>query len=183
MRQSSPRRLSRSRPTRRDGRGSTTVRPMKRKDIHAVAEIERRSYSLPWSPFTFRSLLRRPNAILLVAEDRTGIAGYAALWIAAEEAELGNLAVRPGRRGLGIGRLLLEHALREVRERAATSVFLEVRESNVVARQLYEDTSFRIVGVRPDYYSSPREDALVMRLRCPPRGRPGSSLTVSPPRR
>jgi ribosomal-protein-alanine N-acetyltransferase len=156
---------------------------MKRQDVRAVAEIESRSYSLPWSAFTFRSLLRRPNTVLFVAEDRTGIAGYAALWIAADEAELGNLAVRSGRRGLGIGRLLLEHALHEVDQRGAKSVFLEVRESNVVARQLYERAGFRIAGVRPDYYSSPREDALVMRLRCRPRGLAGPSLTVSPPGR
>lgn len=182
MRQRVPRGLLRSQKSS-PGSAAITVRGMKRKDVSTVAEIERRSYSLPWSPFTFRSLLRRSNAILLVAEDRTGIAGYAALWITADEAELGNLAVRPGRRGLGIGRELLAHALLEVTERGTESVFLEVRESNEVARRLYERAGFRIVGVRPDYYSSPREDALVMRLRCRTKGGTGSSLTVSPPGR
>lgn len=150
---------------------------MLRRDVTEVAEIERRSYSLPWSTFTFRALLRRPNAVLLVAEEGRGLAGYAALWLAAEEAELGNLAVRPGRRGRGIGRLLLDHILRAAAARGARQIFLEVRESNAVARRLYEAAGFRIVGTRQDYYASPREDALVMRLDL------GLSLTASAPRR
>lgn len=168
MRQPGPGGLSRWLRPEEERQSVTKVRRMRRRDVDAVAEIERRSYALPWSALTFRSLLRRPNAILLVSEDRTGIAGYAALWIAADEAELGNLAVRPGRRGRGIGRTLLDHALHEAAERGASSVFLEVRESNAVARRLYEGAGFRIVGVRPDYYSSPREDALVMRVGCRP---------------
>lgn len=159
-----------------DGARRLIVRRMRRPDIREVAEIERRSYSLPWSAFTFRSLLRRSNAILLVAVENKGITGYAALWLAADEAELGNLAVKPGRRGRGAGRTLLRHMLAEAAQRGARAVYLEVRESNAVARRLYETHGFRIVGTRPDYYSSPREDALVMRLDLDK-----ISLTVSRP--
>lgn len=148
---------------------------MRRRDVQQVAEIERRCYSLPWSAFTFQALLRRPNTVLLVAEDTKGVAGYAALWLAADEAELGNLAVRPGRRARGIGRLLLARVLSEAAGCGARRVFLEVRESNSVARRLYESAGFRIVGHRPDYYASPREDALVMRVEIDQ-----LSLTVSP---
>lgn len=155
-----------------------TVRRMRRHDVRQVAEIERLSYSLPWSAFTFRSLFRRSNTVLLVAEEDKSITGYAALWLAVDEAELGNLAVRPGWRGRGIGRTLLRHVLEAAAARGARAVFLEVRESNAVARRLYEASGFRVVGSRPDYYASPREDALVMRLSLE---RP--SLTVSRPRR
>ena len=151
---------------------------MRRQDLPEVVEIERRSYSLPWSAVTFRSLLRRANAVLLVAEEGRAVAGYAALWLAAEEAELGNLAVKAEQRRRGIGRVLLRHVLDEARERGTRAVFLEVRESNLVARRLYKGFGFRIVGSRPGYYASPREDALVMRLEL---DRP--SLTVSQPGR
>lgn len=164
MRQLRPRWLARTRGAVEEESQAPKVRPMRRQDVREVAEIERQSYSLPWSVFTFQSLLRRPNAILLVSEESKGIAGYAALWLAADEAELGNLAVRPGRRGRGIGRTLLSRVLEEAALRGARAVFLEVRESNAVARHLYEAFGFRIVGSRPDYYASPREDALVMRL-------------------
>ncbi|UCG75807.1 MAG: ribosomal protein S18-alanine N-acetyltransferase [Gemmatimonadota bacterium] len=148
---------------------------MSRADVRDVVAIERDSYALPWSAATFRALLQRRNTLLRVAEDRRGVAGYAVLWLAAEEAELGNLAVRPGRRQRGIGRLLLQHVLEEAAARGARAIFLEVRESNSVALRLYEGAGFRVVGTRPDYYASPREAALVMRL-----DRVGCSLT-SPP--
>ena len=178
MRQLGPRWFARTHGPVEEGAKSPTVRRMRRQDLREVAEIERRSYSLPWSAFTFRSLLRRSNTVLLVAEENKGVAGYAALWLAADEAELGNLAVRPGRRGRGIGRTLLRHVLEEAVQRGAQAVFLEVRESNAVARRLYEASGFRIVGSRPDYYASPREDALIMRLNLD-----RLSLTVSQPGR
>lgn len=156
-----PRRLS---GVPEDRLSAEAIRPMRRQDVREVAEIERQSYALPWSAYTFRSLLHRPNAVLLIAEDNRGVSGYAALWLAADEAELGNLAVRPGRRRRGTGRRLLEHITREAARRGARSIFLEVRESNGVARRLYESAGFRIVGSRADYYASPREDAVVMRL-------------------
>lgn len=178
MRQLGPRWFARSRRPVQEGAQPLAVRRMRRQDLREVAEIERQSYSLPWSEFTFRSLLRRSNAVLLVAEDNKGVAGYAALWLADDEAELGNLAVRPGRRRRGIGRALLRHVLERAFERGARTVFLEVREGNAVARRLYEGFGFRVVGSRPDYYASPREDALVMRIDLD-----RLSLTVSRPGR
>ncbi|MCZ6477330.1 MAG: ribosomal protein S18-alanine N-acetyltransferase [Gemmatimonadetes bacterium] len=146
-------------------KAALVLRPMRRRDVPEVMEIERGSFSAPWSAFTFRSLLRRRNAVLLVAEEGERIAGYAVLWIASNVAELGNLAVRPAFRGQGTGRALLDEALREAAAEGARTVVLEVRESNEAARQLYAGAGFRIVGVRSDYYVSPREDALVMRIR------------------
>jgi ribosomal-protein-alanine N-acetyltransferase len=178
MKQLGPRWFARTHGPVEEGAVSPIVRRMRRRDLGEVTEIERRSYSLPWSALTFRSLLRRPNAFLLVAEENKGVAGYAALWLAADEAELGNLAVRPGRRGRGIGRILLRHVLEEAARRGAREVFLEVRESNAIARRLYEASGFRIVGSRPDYYASPCEDAIVMRLNLD-----RLSLTVSRPGR
>ncbi len=145
-------------------RTALVLRPMRRRDVPEVMEIERGSFSEPWSAFTFRSLLRRRNAVLLVAEEGERIAGYAVLWIVSDVAELGNLAVRPAFRGQGTGRALLDEVLREATGGVRT-VILEVRESNKAARQLYAEAGFRIVGVRSDYYVSPREDALVMRIR------------------
>ena len=141
------------------------LRPMRRRDVPEVMEIERGSFSAPWSAFTFRSLLRRRNAVLLVAEEGERIAGYAVLWIVSGGAELGNLAVRPAFRGQGTGRALLHEVLREAAAGGVGTVFLEVRKSNEAARQLYAGAGFRFVGVRSDYYVSPREDALVMRIR------------------
>jgi len=140
------------------------VRRMRAADLPEVMLIERRSFSAPWEESTFRGLMRRPSAALLVAELDEKVAGYSVLWFAADESELGDIAVSPELRGVGIGRRLLRECLRVAAGRGARSVYLEVREANAVARRLYATDGFSVVGVRKGYYTEPREDAIVMRL-------------------
>lgn len=135
---------------------------MREADLRDVLHIERRSFSIPWSEATFRGLLRRRSAALLAAERQGRVVAYAVLWFAADEAELGDLAVLPEERRRGIGRWLLAHAMAEAGRRGARRVFLEVRESNAAARRMYESEGFSIAGIRPGYYSEPREDAILM---------------------
>jgi hypothetical protein len=76
-----------------------TVRTMRPMDLEAVMHIERRSFSAPWEESTFRGLLRRPSAALLVAEVDLDVAGYSVMWFAADEGEIGDIAVLPEMRG------------------------------------------------------------------------------------
>ena len=137
---------------------------MRSSDLTQVLEIENASFATPWSSKTFLNLLRRPNAALLIAEDVPGsVIGYAVIWFAGPEGELGDLAVRPGLRRNGVGSALVEAALGEAQLRGSREVYLEVRESNEAARRLYEKHRFDVVNRRPSYYADPVEDALVMR--------------------
>ena len=141
-----------------------TVRTMRPMDLEAVMRIERRSFSAPWEESTFRGLLRRPSAALLVAEVGLEVAGYSVMWFAADEGEIGDIAVHPEMRGTGIGRTLLLECISVAAARGIRSLFLEVRETNDVARRLYATVGFCVVGVRKLYYTEPVEDAIVMRL-------------------
>ena len=141
-----------------------TVRAMRLADLDEVMVIERRSFSAPWEESTFRGLMRRPSAALLVAETDDELTGYSVMWFAADEGELGDIAVVPERRGEGIGRRLLRESISVAASRGTRSLYLEVRESNDVARRLYENVGFSVVGVRKQYYTEPVEDAIVMRL-------------------
>ena len=146
------------------GKARLTVRPMRLGDLDEVMLIERRSFSAPWEESTFRGLMRRPSAALLVAEIDDELTGYSVMWFAADEGELGNVAVLPERRGEGIGRTLLRESIAVAASRGTRSLYLEVRESNEVARGLYEKVGFNVVGVRKQYYTEPVEDATVMKL-------------------
>jgi ribosomal-protein-alanine N-acetyltransferase len=137
---------------------------MRPSDVQDVMLIERRSFTAPWEESTFRGLMRRPSAALLVAESEERVVGFSVLWFIADEGELGDLAVLPELRGRGVGHLLLERSVREAAERKIRVLYLEVREGNADARRLYERAGFEVVGVREDYYVSPVEDAVVMRL-------------------
>lgn len=139
------------------------LRPMRFADLAPVLAIEVASYTMPWSEATFRGLLRRRDAELVVAEAGGGVVGYTATWYVVDQAELGNVAVAEAWRGQGVGALLVEYALRNAARRGTREVFLEVRPTNVSARRLYERFGFHQVGRRSRYYSQPTEDALVMR--------------------
>jgi ribosomal-protein-alanine N-acetyltransferase len=146
----------------REAGSGFVLRPMQETDLRQVLHIERRSFTIPWSDATFRGLLRRQSTAMLVAERAGRVVGYAVLWFAADEAELGDMAVLPEARRRGLGRWLLDAALAEAARRGAKRVYLEVRESNGTARSLYEKAGFEASGVRPDYYSEPKEDAILM---------------------
>ncbi len=140
------------------------VRPMRTEDLDSVMEIERASFSTPWSETSFRNLLSREDADLWVAIVDGALRAYAVVWYVDREAELGNLAVARRWRRRGLGRWLLDWALNAARTRGTGQIFLEVRESNRAAQRLYEERGFRRVGVRRRYYRAPAEDAWVMCL-------------------
>lgn len=142
---------------------SVGVRLMTESDLTAVMTIEKAAFSSPWTLSTFAGLLHRDNTRLWVAETAGRVVAYAATWIVADQAELGDIAVEAGLRDRGIGTTLLETVLSEMEAVGVRELFLEVRVSNEAAQRLYARHGFEQVGRRPGYYSEPREDALVLR--------------------
>ena len=143
------------------------VGPVRDPDIGEIASIEARCFSDPWSERSFRDALSyRPIYFACAREPDSGasrVLGYVVAWFAGGEGEIANLAVDPAARGRGIGSALLDAALEEARRQQASRVFLEVRSSNLRARQLYESRGFAEVGRRRRYYRRPVEDAVVLR--------------------
>lgn len=149
-------------------RADVRLRDMVAADVPTVVAIERASYTMPWSEATFRGLLRRRDAEMVSAEADGVVIGYAAFWCVVDQGELGNVAVSADWRGLGLGARLVEDVLRRAVRRGVREVFLEVRPSNNVARQLYDRLGFRPVGRRRNYYQAPVEDAIVLRYLVEP---------------
>lgn len=79
------------------------------------------------------------------------------------ESEVLNLAVSAGSRRQGIARSLLKHVLSQPYSDPDRIWYLEVRESNLPAIQLYSSLGFELAGRRANYYNSPTEAAIVMR--------------------
>ncbi|HEX8395345.1 MAG TPA: ribosomal protein S18-alanine N-acetyltransferase [Longimicrobium sp.] len=147
------------------GAAPFALRTLRPGDLPRVMEIEAQSFSTPWKESTFHGLMKRTDTDVLVAEGADGVLGYAAAWTVIDQAELGNVAVDPAARGLGVGGALVDGVVEAVRARGAHELFLEVRESNHSAQSIYRHRGFVVVGRRRSYYSLPKEDALVMRLR------------------
>jgi ribosomal-protein-alanine N-acetyltransferase len=149
--------------------GGLRVRPMRWWDIADVARIEREVFVAdPWSEAGFWSELAGvpQTRLYLVAEDGSGIVGYAGLVSVAHEADVQTLAVRSDRQGLGLGARLLDALLAEARRRDCSQALLEVAADNKAAEALYAGRGFERISVRRGYYG-PGRDAVVMRLRLP----------------
>ncbi len=131
-------------------------------DLPAISYIEAQSFSNPWQPDTFRSLLSRDGVRFLVAEEDGNVVGYAVLWWVLDQGELANLAVEEHSQGRGIGSTLLDRAISHAEAVGIESFFLEVRASNRRALRLYSSRGFNQISVRKDYYQNPREDARVL---------------------
>lgn len=134
-------------------------------DVDRVADLEARAFSRPWRADTFRTLLERPGAELVVLEYDGAFAGYAVLWCILDQGELANIAIEERFRGGGLGGALLDHVLERARVRGVRTLFLEVRVGNRAAAELYSSRGFTEIGRRTDYYDEPREDARVLEKR------------------
>ena len=139
------------------------VRAMTPDDLDGVMAVEQGAFAAPWSRSAFAEELEKNRlARYLVALDGDVIVGYAGTWLVINEAHVTNVAVQVGRRHEGIGRLLMETLMELARENGMGSMTLEVRVSNMVARHLYETLGFAEAGIRKNYYSETKEDALIL---------------------
>ena len=132
-----------------------TIVPMDRSHVGQIAELERECFSAPWSEAMLTEALFDAQASFIVAESEDGgLLGYAGLHVVLDEGYIDNIAVDPNARRLDVF----------CRFGAANLAFLtlEVRASNEPAIALYRKHGFEEAGRRKDYYTKPKEDAVIM---------------------
>lgn len=140
-----------------------TYRLMTMKDIPAVVGIEEESFATPWTEEIFEHEMTGNNyAHYLVATIDNEVIGHCGMWVVLDECHITNIAVLKAYRGHGIGEQLLKEAQQLCRDLAVAHMTLEVRVSNEVAQNMYRKLGFQDGGIRKNYYSDNREDALVM---------------------
>lgn len=141
------------------------IRKMKLADIDQVLIVEHEAFTSPWSKSTFEAeVVDNDLATYLVIEQQQQIIGYAGMWLILDEAHVTNVAVLSGYRGEGVGDRLFAALIQTAREIGAVSMTLEVRATNIPAQQLYLKYGFQPYGIRPQYYSDTKEDAIIMWL-------------------
>jgi len=140
-----------------------TIARMVTGDIPAVCAIERTSFSTTWPADAFyNELTTNKLAHYFVGRIGGRIVAYGGIWVIFEDSHVTTIAVDPDFRGRKFGELMLLHLVDEAIERGAAWMTLEVRESNVVAQELYRKYGFTTVTTRKGYYSDNNENALVM---------------------
>ena len=138
------------------------IRPLMLSHLNAIEEIERLSYTTPWSRSMFAGELAKPAALCLGAFEDDELAGYLIISRYVDAWHVMNIAVRPEFRRRGIATALLERLFEVTADGSKRGYTLEVRVSNLGAVKLYERLGFTARGVRRGYYTDNREDALIM---------------------
>lgn len=142
-----------------------TIVPMQERHLDALAELEQLCFVHPWTRAGLAAELESGTALFLAAEDEAGEAvGYVGSHVVCGECYIDNVAVHPNCRGQGIALAILTELIRLVREQNGVFLTLEVRESNIPARRLYEKLGFSEAGRRRNFYTDPKEDALLLTL-------------------
>jgi [ribosomal protein S18]-alanine N-acetyltransferase len=144
-------------------------------DLEELVRIARLSATAAqWSKEQYQVLfseISNQSRFCLVVEQESRPCGFLIGRAVAEEWEIENIAVLPEARRRGLGSRLLNEFLARADNGAGASVFLEVRESNQSALQLYQKWGFSEAGRRRNYYQNPPEDALILKISFPGRSR------------
>ncbi|MCH5321400.1 MAG: ribosomal protein S18-alanine N-acetyltransferase [Eubacterium sp.] len=134
------------------------IKPFTEKYLDDVCEIEKICFSNPWSKEDLEKQIDSVTSHFLVADVDGRAVGYMGLQIFSGEGYVTNVAVLPEFRGQGIAQALINEQMKNKMD----FITLEVRESNIPAIRLYEKTGYKNVGIRPNFYSNPTENAIIM---------------------
>ncbi len=134
------------------------------RDLDGVLGVDAASFVNPWTREMFTWEAEHSDvARVFVARTPEGVVvAYCAVWVIFDELHVNNLAVLPTWRRQGVARRLLDEVLSAAAREGATRATLEVRASNAAALGLYMGFGFEVRGRRPNYYTNPVEDALIL---------------------
>ena len=139
-------------------------------DVPLIRALEQQTETAAhWSAREYGALFspEAPARVVLTAadeDDNSQLHGFIIARCGIDEWEIENVVVAEHQRRHGLGAALAGKLLEQARAGGVTSVLLEVRESNLAARRLYEKLGFSEIGRRRDYYREPPEDALILKI-------------------
>lgn len=146
----------------------TTVAPAAIDDAEIIHAIAIAANIDAWSPADYCHEVQRPDSIVLKASTNGTLNGFVVARIVPgtddrPDAELYNVAVSVEYRRKGVGGRLLNLLRQVLLRRNVACIWLEVRESNHNAIDFYGKHGFIVEAKRPNFYSNPVGNALIMR--------------------
>ncbi len=148
-----------------EGRRFPILRIAAKEDTPQIAQIEEECFGdNAWSERAFFDYFDNDTSLCLALLEDERLVGYICTYCLCGECEIVNVAVSSLYRRRGYGRKLLSAVIEHAKSEKITKLLLEVRTSNIAARSLYESLGFYTVGVRKNYYTDPKEDAVLMDL-------------------
>ena len=128
-----------------------------------ISLIESRIHRNPWSQEQIKESFQNKNNLVIGVFNQDELIGYCFILIAQTEAEILNIATDINFQRKGLGEKLLKECIERLKSQKVKNLFLEVRQSNHAAKNLYSKMGFKTIGIRKNYYSD-NEDANMMQL-------------------
>ena len=142
----------------------TSFRQAIDQDLKQILAIEARAYEFAWSRQKFIDSFNNPNISIQLILTKDQIIGYLVTLQSIDFIDILNICIDPKFQQQGLGKKLLNDLLCHPAKIAIKSIFLEVRESNRVAINFYQNFGFELLDTRKKYYSN-LEDAKILRLQ------------------
>lgn len=141
------------------------IRMMTQSDLPEILRLERELFSEPWSEQMFKEDIDKEDSYVLInSSPEEKIDAYICGWRILDEYHITNFGVKSCCQRTGLGSVLLDQTISNLKKSGCTKFYLEVRQSNIPAIKLYLKFGFRIIGIRKRYYDNPPEAALIMTL-------------------
>jgi ribosomal-protein-alanine acetyltransferase len=141
---------------------NVSIQPFTENDLEAVAKLEQKAGDVRWTRTHFESELGSEIGRFFVLRQGSNILGYGGYWNVQGEAQITNLVVSPDIRRQGVGSHLLQFLMDHAAAEGCARVTLEVREKNQPAHALYKKAGFGVQGKRPNVYTEPADNAILM---------------------
>jgi len=141
------------------------IRWLIRRDMIEVLDIERSSFSHPWTEEDFLCCLRQRNCIGMVAEHDHAIVGFMIYELHKSKLRILNFAVNSESQRQSVGTQMVRRLVDKLSQQRRNEIVFELRETNLEAQLFFKDQGFRAVGVLRKHYDDTAEDAFVMQYR------------------
>ena len=138
------------------------IRRARTDDAAGIAAIEAEVFPDPWVQKDIMTYICSEGGMCYTASADGRVIAYVIGRVIAPEGEIYRIATDPAFRRRGIAYRLLDYAVKCEKGRGLECLFLEVRESNIPAKNLYKSYGFKEMGIRKSYYKDPVENAVLM---------------------
>ena len=138
------------------------IEKMTKEHLDSVYIIETECFSHPWSKQSLENELNNDTSLFWVATENNDVIGYIGMSVVIDEGYIFNVAVSETYRKKGVGSALINEIVTYGKKNNLCFITLEVRESNINAQSLYSKFGFIKVGERKNYYSEPKENAILL---------------------
>lgn len=137
-----------------------TVRESIEEDLPLIYNLSKNSFTNSWSLDSYKNDFKNVFSKYISLIYNGELIGFLTSIIIVEEVTITNIAINENFRGNGLSKYLLKYLIALY---IHYEFFLEVRQSNIVAINLYKSFGFEEIYIRENYYTNPKENAIIMK--------------------